>query len=71
MRDSVFNSMVQLEISGASFEMEVLLSDPQSVSLSETYLAEIKVCFVLTFQLEAILITLYILGLATWINLKN
>ena len=46
MRDSVFNSMVQLEISGASFEMEVLLSDPQSVSLSETYLAEIKVCFV-------------------------
>lgn len=47
MRDSFFNSMVQLEISArSSFELEVLLSDPQSVSLSETYLAEIKVCFV-------------------------
>ena len=63
--------MDQLEISArSSFEMEVLVSDHQSVSLSETYLAKIKVCFVnFSFSLEAILIILYILGIATWIDL--
>ena len=69
MKDSIENLMTQLEISASSFEMNLLSSDLQSVSLSETYLAKIKVCFVLTFQLEVILITLYILGIATWIDL--
>ena len=47
MRDSIKNSMAQLEISArSSFEMDVLVSDPQTVNLSETELGKIKVCFV-------------------------
>lgn len=47
MRDSIKDSMAQLEMSArSSFEMDLLVSDPQSVSLAETDLSKIKVRFV-------------------------
>jgi len=50
MRDSIKNSMAQLEMSARnSFEMDLLVNDPQSVSLSESDLNKIKVCLV-SFQ---------------------
>lgn len=46
MRDSIKNSMAQLEMSARNpFEMDLLVSDPQSVSLSKSDLNKIKVCF--------------------------
>ncbi|XP_046648070.1 protein regulator of cytokinesis 1-like isoform X1 [Daphnia pulicaria] len=43
MRDSIKNSMAQLEMSARNpFEMDLLVSDPQSVSLSESDLNKIK-----------------------------
>lgn len=48
LRDSIRSSMQQLEMSArSSFEVELFVSDPQSVSLSDDDMAKIKV-FVLT-----------------------